>query len=173
MNGSRRVNQWQKLWEEFVYSCPDYGHAARPYCESNCELAQVYTYLAYRGLLGKDGVWAFSLPVPGQETNDTAEAARVAGALREDRGLCCSCATVRAPPPPPLPSFNCCRSRKYRIASVERGGGRGGGVLFSDWLSSIHFAQCQASEDRRVTGLWDPNHTLWHRISHSDTAGTL
>ena len=51
--------------------------------------------LAYGGLLGKDGVWAFSLPVPGQETIDTAEVSRVAGALREDRGLCCSCATVR------------------------------------------------------------------------------
>ena len=67
---------------------------ARPYCESNCELAQVCTYLAYGGLLRKDGVWASSLPVPGQETNDTAEAARVAGALREDRGLCCSSSTV-------------------------------------------------------------------------------
>ena len=42
----------------------------------------------------KDGVWAFSLPVPGQETNDTAEAARVAGALREDIGLCCSSSTA-------------------------------------------------------------------------------
>ena len=35
---------------------------------------------------------AFS--VPGQGTNDTAEAALVVGALREDRGLCCSCSTV-------------------------------------------------------------------------------
>ena len=93
MNRSRiMMNQWRKLWEE--YSVPDYGHAARPYCESNCELAHIYTYLAYGGLLGKDGVWAFSLSVPGQELNDTAEAARVAGALREDRGLCCSCATL-------------------------------------------------------------------------------
>ena len=44
--------------------------AARPYCVSNCEQAQVCTYLAYDDLLGKDGVWAFSLPVPGQDTDE-------------------------------------------------------------------------------------------------------
>ena len=64
---------------------------------SQTELAQVRTCLAYAygDLLGKDGVWACTLTALGHEANDTVEAAQITGALRANRGLCCSCSTVR------------------------------------------------------------------------------
>ena len=45
-------------------------------------------------------------------------------------------------------------------------------LLFQEWHSWLRFVPCRARAGYTVTGLWDPDHSLWRWISHFDTVGT-